>query len=470
MQLNPCALAAALDISRPGGARDAHVSTPYTPLPELRRNATCLRSQRQSVQGHLSVLNVAALALLGLSGTASGQTTEPGWEFDTSTLVYSETDGRVQAVEPKLRATRYGQDGRILTGAVTVDVLTGASPNGAAPASTPQTFSRPSGNGQYSAAPGETPLDDTFKDTRVALDGAYTLPLGTRNTLTLSANASNEYDYSSFGGGATFTREFNLKNTTVSLGANVASDSIDPEGGIPVGLSRVPGPGEPTGRAEGGDSKTITDLLASVTQVLSPESLAVFSYSMSLSDGYQTDPYKLLSVVGSDGEPLRYAYELRPDQRTKHAVYGQYKRFVFERDVWDISLRLMTDDWGIVSQTLDSTYRWNFADNRYLEPHLRYYRQGEADFYRAALFDGEENTLPFASADQRLGQFDALTLGIKYGQTLRSGNSWSLRLEGYTQLGKTAGVPEQAAAGLAKFDLEPELSAVMLTAGYRFRW
>ena len=417
-----------------------------------------------------SPLNAAALALLGLSGHASGQTAEPGWEFDTSTLVYSEADSRVQAIEPKLRATRYGDDGQILSAAVTVDVLTGASPNGAAPASAPQTFSRPSGNGQYTAAPGETPLDDTFHDTRVALDGSYTRPLGSRNAVTISANASNEFDYTSFGGGATFSRDFNLKNTSVSVGFNFASDSIDPEGGVPVGLSRVPAPGAPTGRDAGTESKTITDLLASVTQVLSPESLAVFSYSMSLSDGYQTDPYKLLSVVGTDGEPLRYAYEARPDERTKHAVYGQYKRFVFDRDVWDISLRLMTDDWGIVSQTLDTTYRWNFSERRYLEPHLRYYRQSEADFYRAALFDGEENALQFASADQRLGQFDALTVGLKYGQTLDSGNSWSVRLEGYTQLGKTAGVPEQAAAGLSKFDLEPELTAVMLTAGYRFRW
>ena len=304
----------------------------------------------------------------------------------------------------------------------------------------------------------------------MAVDGSYTRPLGSRNAVTISANASNEFDYTSFGGGATFTRDFNLKNTSVSVGFNFASDRIDPEGGVPVGLSRVPAPGAPTGRDAGTESKTITDLLASVTQVLSPESLAVFSYSMSLSDGYQTDPYKLLSVVGTDGEPLRYAYEARPDERTKHAIYGQYKRFVFDRDVWDISLRLMTDDWGIVSQTLDTTYRWNFSERRYLEPHLRYYRQSEADFYRAALFDGEENALQFASADQRLGQFDALTVGLKYGQTLDSGNSWSVRLEGYTQLGKTAGVPEQAAAGLSKFDLEPELTAVMLTAGYRFRW
>ena len=151
-------------------------------------------------------------------------------------------------------------------------------------------------------------------------------------------------------------------------------------------------------------------------------------------------------------------------------MFAQYKRFVFNRDVLDVSLRFMRDDWGISSETLDMTYRWNFSETRYLEPHVRYYLQGEADFYRAALFDGEDTTLTEASADPRLGRFDAITLGLKYGQTLRSGNEWNVRLEGYTQLGSTAGVPAQAAAGLSRFDLDPSLDAVMLTAGYRFSW
>lgn len=415
-------------------------------------------------------LNTAALALLGLSQGLAAQTQAPGWEFDTATLVYSESGGRVQAVEPKLRATRYGANGQVLSGAVTVDALTGASPNGAAPASGPQTFTTPSGNGYYEAAAGALPLDDTFRDTRVALDASYTLPLGARNLLTVSATGSKEYDYLSTGVGVTLSRDFNLRNTTVSLGANVSRDTLNPVGGAPQGLSTVPAPGVATGRTEGNEDKQILDLLFSVTQLLSPDSLMVLSYSTSVSDGYLNDPYKLLSVVGTDGEPLRYVYESRPESRAKQALYAQYKHFVGARDVWDVSLRYLTDDWGIASQTLDTRYRWNFSETRYLEPHLRYYRQSEAEFYRAALFDGEEALLTAASADPRLGRFDALTLGVQYGQTLASGNSWMLRLEGYTQLGKTSGVPEAAAAGLSKFDLRPELSAVMLSAGYRFRW
>lgn len=415
-----------------------------------------------------SPLNAAALALLGLSQASAAADAAPGWSFDTSTLIYSEADGRVQAAEPRVRATRTWDSGRSASLGLTLDTLTGASPNGATPSSAPQTFTTPSGNGSYTIAAGETPLDDTFRDTRIALDASFSTPLGTRNTLTTTLFASTEYDYLSIGAGATIARDFNLRNTTVSLGVNVSQDSIDPVGGVPQPLSRMPGESEPIGRAEGTESKQVFDVLASVTQLLSPASLVTLTASLSLSDGYLTDPYKILSVVGTDGEPLRYVYEGRPDSRFKQAVYGEYKRFVADRDAWTISLRLMSDDWGVFSQTVDSTYRWNFGARDYLEPHLRYYRQSEADFYRAALFDGEENGLVEASADPRLAAFDAITIGLKYGHTTRGGLPWWVRLEGYTQLGRTAGVPAAAADGLSKFDLEPELNAVMFTAGFRF--
>ena len=48
----------------------------------------------------------------------------------------------------------------------------------------------------------------------------------------------------------------------------------------------------------------------------------------------------------------------------------------------------MTDDWGIDSQTLDLHLRFAMGEGRYLQPHLRYYTQSAADFYRTVLFDG----------------------------------------------------------------------------------
>ena len=192
-----------------------------------------------------NTLSAAALALLGSTGTQAADTGK--WQFDAATLVYSEADGRVQAVEPKLRATRALENDRSISAAITVDALTGASPNGAAPADRPQTFTSASGNKPYTTDAFETPLDDDFRDTRVALDGSFTTPVGAQ-TLTTSLAASKEYDYLSISAGAVLSKDFNRKNTTISAGFNVAQDTIDAVGGAPEPLSAMAAPGNP--RAE----------------------------------------------------------------------------------------------------------------------------------------------------------------------------------------------------------------------------
>ena len=445
---------------------------------------------RQRAGGRAS-LAAATLGLLG-AATAQAQETVPTipvdtpvdeaekkWVFDTGVLVYSESGGRVQAVEPVLQATRNLSGDRALTGKLVLDSLTGASPNGATPASTPQTFSGPSGSGHsYTTPANEVPLDDSFKDTRVSLSGDYLFPLTAASKLSLGLNASSEFDFFSAGGNARYSLDLNQHNTTLTAGLSYEADTIEPVGGTPTPLMVLPPPSEGEVEDEGGgggtgaasQSKGVTDFVAGITQVLDPLSLVQFNYSLSTSSGYHTDPYKVLSVVDVNGEPLRYVYESRPDSRTKHALFARYKRAVRARDVFDVSYRFMTDDWGIASSTIDTQYRWSYSETSYLEPHLRWYTQTEADFYHAAFDDGEETTVENASADPRLGAFDGYTFGLKYGHTLESGNSWSARAEYYQQTGKRAGIPDAAAAGLDKFALEPDMSAVMLTVGYRFKW
>jgi hypothetical protein len=411
-----------------------------------------------------------AAATLTLLGAAPGAAAQGQWQFDSGLLLYSESDGRVQAAEPVVSATRDLGDDRKLSFKLVLDALTGATPNGAAPASTPQTFTQPSGKGTFTTAPGDTPLDDTFRDTRVAISADYLFPTGANGKLGVGANASNEYDFLSLGASARYAHDFNQGNTTLNAGLSYEADELSPVGRVPQPLGPMAAPGgQPPGR-EASESRSVMDVVLGVTQVLDANSLAQINYSLSASSGYHTDPYKLVSVVDANGDPLRYVYESRPDSRAKHALYARYKRFMLARDVLDTSYRFMTDDWGVRSHTVEASYRWNYSEAQYLEPRLRWYAQGEADFYRAALFDGEESTLDEASGDPRLGAFDGITVGLKYGQVLDSGSAWSVRLEYYAQRGDAAGVPAPAAVGLAKFDLAPEVSALMATFGYRFAW
>ena len=99
----------------------------------------------------------------------------------------------------------------------------------------------------------------------------------------------------------------------------------------------------------------------------------------------------------------------------------------------------------------------------YLEPHLRYYQQSAADFFRYYLVGG--NSLPeYASADTRLAQFHALTYGAKFGMNLDEGSEINLRMEYYDQHGN--GSPAGAIGQLRQQNLFPDLKAVTLLLGY----
>jgi hypothetical protein len=125
----------------------------------------------------------------------------------------------------------------------------------------------------------------------------------------------------------------------------------------------------------------------------------------------------------------------------------------------------MTDDWEIDSHTLDVRYRWPMGDSSYIEPHVRYYTQREAEFYRLSLDDSAP--LPqFASSDYRLGNFDAITVGLKYGWKTRNENDMSIRVEWYTQSGT---VPAgQLIGNQASRDNYPDLNALIVQFSYRF--
>jgi hypothetical protein len=234
------------------------------------------------------------------------------------------------------------------------------------------------------------------------------------------------------------------------------------------------GEDEDSGRLDN-DSKDVLDVLFGATQVLSRRSLLEVAYSYSKSDGYLNDPYKILSVVdpvtglpvaGPVGSGLNlYLYENRPDTRAKQSLFAEW-RHAFDRDSMAVSFRLMDDDWGVTSQTVEARYRWNRTANDYIEPHLRYYTQSAADFYRTVLFAGAP--LPeHASADYRLADSDAYTVGFKYGHRTERGE-FSVRLEYYRQAGDAS--PGSAVGDLVNFDLVPPLTAVIAQFGYKFRF
>ena len=444
--------------------------------------AAVIEGIEMSSKKELSISAALATATCSLLGagipTAVDAQEEPSWDINTSVLYYGEDEDRVQDLSIKAIIRRLFADDRVFSFGINVDGLTGATPSGAIIQDVPQTFTNASGNSIYTVPAGELPLDEQFRDTRVAITASWQQPVGETNQVSFGMSASKEYDYLHLGLNARFAMDFNKRNTTVSAGFAIASDEVDPEGGAPIALTQMLDVGDVSNRT-GKEDKDVLDFVVGVSQVISRNLVVQANYSFSNESGYLNNPYKFLSVVdgttgdtiprvgvpGLDGPSHEFLFESRPDDRSKHSLYTQAKYYMGGK-VLDASYRYMTDDWEIDSHTVDLRYRWPVGDARYLEPHLRFYTQTEAKFYRLSLVDGDPLPL-YASSDYRLGNFDAVTAGVKYGWKTRNDNDMSVRVEVYQQSGS---VPSgQIIGNQAGRDNYPDLNAVIVQFSYRFK-
>ncbi|MDB1125828.1 DUF3570 domain-containing protein [Vibrio algarum] len=421
-----------------------------------------------------SALAVASQLLISPNAQADESNSDAMWDFDSAFLYYGEDSDRVMASEGMFAAKRTNGDGQVFSSKLTIDALTGASPTGAVAQNEAQTFTRPSGDGSYVVAPGDTPLDDTFHDTRVQLNLGWSSPINRVWDWSTGLHLSKEYDYLSLGGNLGFTRALNQNNTEFSMGIGGYFDTIEPEGGVPVGGSEMVYRNDYSSDAEfnaafentrrdSSETKATTELNFGVSQVINRWLITSFNYNYSLVSGYLTDPFKLMSVVDDSGTTQQILYENRPDSRTKHVLFWQTKANI-SGQVLDVSYRYMLDDWEMDSHTIDLRYNYTFSNNHYFEPHIRFYTQSEADFYSPYLM--ESSQVPeFMSADYRLGKMNTYTLGFKYGLPIND-DELAFRLEYYVQQPKNAGFDEPGQ--LAQQDLYPEISAIIAQVNYSF--
>jgi len=418
-------------------------------------------------------LAIATCSLLATSyQTAAAEEYHPPWEIDSSLLIYQEKD-RVSAFEPMLGLRKEIGEDEYLNLRIVADALTGASPNGAVPSDSPQTFTSPSGTSSYTTPANEIPLDDSFQDLRAAINVEWEKGITTTLKSVLGFNFSTEQDYTSLGISSTFSKDLNQRNTTLTAGASANFDRVKPKGSAPEGLTAMPAPGSstPSGGEEDdedeGKSKTVIELMMGVTQVINRYTLTQLNYSLGQSSGYLNDPYKIITVLENDGSGnIRttdpYLFENRPDKRTYQSLYAKGIHQLSNEDVITVSYRYFWDDWGINSHTIDLRYRWELGGGHYLQPHFRHYQQNAADFYRQTLTDGEEINLDYVSADYRLGEFTTKTLGLKYGFLFSSGAELNVRFESIQQRGKT--LKKDAVGKLSNVDLYPDMDATIIQA------
>jgi Protein of unknown function (DUF3570) len=411
--------------------------------------------------------------LLGVAGARAQEShTAPAnevlladWSLD-SALAYYHEDGRIQAIEPVVDVSKVFAGGEILAINATFDSLSGSSPNGALTSHSAQTFSSPSGKPQhrYTTSPGQLPVDANYHDDRIAVGANWSMPLTRVTQVSVGGKVSGEDDFYSLTIDASIAHDFNDKNTTLSLGFYNEFDSIRPIGG-------APNPGSDYALADktGDKTKDGVGVLVGFTQVMARSWLTEVNISLDRFKGYLNDPYKFTSVIDGTGGTAGYVYESRPDQRLRKSAFWD------NRIAWNsqlstaLSLRYMSDDWGVRSDTAQGRFHWSLSDIRSIEPSIRWYRQTAADFYTPFILSSG-NPVGYQSSDSRLGAFHAVTFGLKYAQKLpgfggRENSEFSVRAEYYHQtLNEAAPTP----AGLQGLDLYPDLKAVLVQVGWRF--
>ena len=424
-------------------------------------------NERNAGESLRAGLMAATCALLAPVVKAQVPAEDPN-QVDTGLLYYQEDGGRVRSLDAIVKLNRDLGDERILGAQLSVDSLTGGSPNGAIAQKSAQTFATPSGksltrptrgeNEQfYTIAAGKQPLDTSFHDLRVAGDLNWTQPLGIGNKLSVGGHLSKEYDFISASANGMFSHDFNNKNTTLGMGASAEFDQVKAVGGAPVaGTSYAL-----LRKQDGSENKRVYGAQLGLTQVIARNWITQLNFSVDRSTGYLNDPYKIVSLVNGTGVTTGYYFESRPDTHTRKSVYLGNK-VALGSSVLDLSYRYGTDDWGINSHTLEAKYRLRVGGSAYIEPQLRWYKQGAADFYQLFL---TATPTGFMSADPRLAAFSAKTVGLKVGMPLANGQEVAVRLEGYQQDPK---VRSSSLAGLSGLDLNPRLRAVVLQLDWRF--
>jgi len=406
-------------------------------------------------------------------------------KIDAGLLYYKESLGRIQSYDAIVDLKKDFGDEQILSARVAYDSLSGGSPNGAVPTHAAQTFATPSGTSMqaaagsgpvtyttvsgrvvaqlskvtlYTVAAGQLPLDPNFRDQRVAADLGWSQPLGLNNHVALGGHLSHEEDFLSASGNLSFSHDFNRKNTTLGLGLSGEYDRVNPVGGVPVAgsdytlLQKI-----------ANQDKQVFGAQLGLTQVIARNWITQLNLSYDKSQGYLTDPYKIVSLVDAGGVVTGYRYERRPEDRSRKSLYWGNKLALGDT-VLDLSYRHGMDSWGIRSDTIEGRYRFSLGNpDIYFEPHLRYYRQSKADFYD--LYVDAASAVPgYLSADPRLAAFTGVTVGLKLGFVLADEHELTFRLEGYQQ---DPSQRHSSLAGLSGLDLNPGLRSILFQVNWR---
>ncbi len=305
------------------------------------------------------------------------------------------------------------------------------------------------------------------KDVWVSGTIGYSHSSDNRNNI-YSAHVSfaNEFDYSSFGAGLSYSRLFNQKNTEIGISANVYMDQWRPvypteiktyveyggnlessffsgvpildKNGLPIdkNASDIWAPVNTTLVNNKGRNTYSASL--SFSQILGPKTQISIFGDFVMQEGWLANPMQRVyfadkanyyignaaSIPYYDTPKNQDVFQLAddierlPNTRMKIPVGMRFNQYINEFLVVRTYYRFYYDDWGVLSHTANIEIPIKIGMNFMVYPTYRYYTQTAADYF--APFEQHLSTETYYTSDYDLSEFysNQVGIGLRYTNIL----------------------------------------------------
>ena len=322
-------------------------------------------------------------------------------------LQYNENDNRVAVSAPSFSASYdIGTDFTIKADIVH-DAVSGATPSWQ-PDSVSGASSRDnSGDYVYD--------NQKFNEERNAGSVMLTTRFGNRDELYTGFDYSRESDFDSKSVSAEYMHYTDKShNQSINVGVSYAFNEIlsKGNGGDEDENRRYKDDDEDDDKYDTGsgasqkEESNSLNIQAGISQVLNDHtSVKVEAFSI-LDNGYLTNPHANV-VRDYNTVNQKLVTENRPNKRTAYGANLKYITMFGENLSFKVNYRFYTDDWDVTSHTIDHDIYYTLNKKITLGAGFRYYTQSEANFYNKNK-DFFTNEI-YASSDERLSKFDAIT-------------------------------------------------------------
>jgi len=271
---------------------------------------------------------------------------------------------------------------------VPIDVITAASPD----------------HSVYGLPVGSPPPDAVTTASRINTAGSFdtltTYRWDRATELSFRAAFHIEEPFESWSYGLGLTRSFAEDNTVVGVSVNQIVDWFD----------RFKLDGKRDGRV----NRSTTNVNATLTQVLSPYTIAVLSYGGTLQVGTLGNTWSsVLMADGSRGE------ERLPRERVRNALSLRLAEWLPWNGALKLYYRTYLDDWSAYAHTMEANLIQRVVRGLHVRAEYRVHWQTAVRFYTEA---ADPLGLGYRTADSDLAHFVAQTIGGTI--------SWDLELNG----------------------------------------